>query len=116
MLIAKAGQKREEMERMGEEERKRLNDGIRNKSLPNLSFMSNQNPYLLDFNKSMINHGREIIDTIAKNSKFRRKSELEDSQVFSTIHNPSMALHIPEINSKRRINPSSSLTSLNMKK
>lgn len=116
MLIAKAGQKRQEAQKLEEEEKKRLNDGIRNKSLPNLSFMNKQNPYLLDFKKSMVNHGREIIDTIAKNPKFRRRSELEDSRIFSTFHNSSINSQIPEIDTHKRMAPSSSLASLDLEK
>ena len=42
---------------------------------PDVSFMSDRNPYLVDFSKSFKNHGKEIIESIQNNPKFQRKEE-----------------------------------------
>ena len=42
---------------------------------PDVSFMSDRNPYLVDFSKSFKNHGKEIIESIQNNPRFLRKQD-----------------------------------------
>ena len=71
VLIARAMQSVQEQEAVQKAERKAAKIE-KKKLLPEMSYMSDRNPYLIDFEKSMVNHGKEIVETISRNPRFQR--------------------------------------------
>ena len=51
---------------------------------PDISYMSDRNPYLVDFSKSIQNNGKEIIEVISKDPRFRRASQ-NDSIALNSV-------------------------------
>lgn len=85
MMLAQVQDKHKKSKSIDKLAKKNIKDEFKNDSLPDMSFMSDRNPYLIDFKKSMLNHGKEITDALMKNPRFQ-KNDFTKSQVFESVN------------------------------
>lgn len=112
MLLAKAAQAARESQELAKSSPKKKR--LVNRSLPELSFMSDRNPYLIDFGKSVINHGKDIVESISRNPKFQR-SNLNQSQDTGTVAITESVASLPRMRNQE-LKASTSQSSINMQK